>query len=464
MKNFLFFLSLIVFSLISVSAPINAAADLTNVTLGVNPLNASSLATWTISFTVPEDTKLGHILISFGGYQPDLDSAELFVSGIPQGTPVVGKSNPSCVFNCDDIRYYYKEPISVKKGTKVTFTLNKVKNSDKVGQTGLNFINVFSSKYPQMTLAYSSGEKLVNLSEALSSPEDEELIPATTTAENIEPVTGIANVKLNELFFQPGAKTTKLDALKDSSKVENLTLDLLGKERVTFNGILDLSKPEAVKFLENLGDFMTFDKLKLEVKQDLMDQFKVPLDITYYDLPYVWDPDILKNGTDTLTKDKMENYHYVIFDNKPQVSFTVKEGGVYQLVPHLEIFITDNQKIQGSKDTATFSGRISDPKAQIAIALNGKELDELNILADPVKGEFSFSLKLLPGTNLIEVKVISELGTLPKITKLVQYLAPEISQPKEQAGISPFNLIALGLAVLAIVFIFAIWRLAKKRK
>ncbi len=440
------------------------AADLSGVSLSINPQNASSLATWTISFTVPEDIKLGHILISLGGYQPELGSAELFVSGLPKGTPQVGKSNPNCVFNCDDIRYYYSDPISVKKNTKITFTLNKVKNPDKVGTTGLGFINIFSSKYPQMTLVYSSGEKLVNLGEALTSPDDENLIPATTTTENTEPASGLAGVKLNELFFQPGAKTTKLDTIKDASKVENLTLDLLGKEKITFKGTLDLSTPEAVKFFENLGDYMTFDKLKFEVKQDLMDQFKVPLDITYYDLPFIWDPDILKNETEVIAKENITNYHYVIFDNKPQVSLTLNEGGVYQLVPHLQVFITDNQKIQGSKNEATFNGRISDPKAKIVISLNGKDLDDLGVLVDPLKGEFNFTLKLLSGTNLIEVKAISEYGTLPKITKLVQYLAPETFLPKEKTFISPFNLIAVGLAILAIIFIFAIRRLAKKRK
>ena len=462
MKKIFIILAIIILSLFC--GQIAKAADLSAVSLNVNPLTSGTLSTWTISFTIPQDTKLGHILISLGGYQPDLGSAELFVSGIPQGNPQVGRSNPNCVFNCDDIRYYYTNPISVKKGTKIMFTLNKVKNSSKAGDTGINFINVFSSKYPQMTLALASGAQLVKLAKMVE-PSQDNLIPPSATNE-APVVSNLAKVQLNELFFQPGSKTTKFDQIKDATKVQDLTLDVIGRERLTFKGTLDLSKPEAVKFFQNLGAYLTFDKLSLDIKKDLMDYFKVPLNITYYDLPFVWDPDILQNDTIVITKDKLENYQYVIYDNKPQVSFTIKEAGKYQLIPHLDVYIQDNQKIRSANPVAVFSARISDPKAQIRVDLNGAEQKDLNIQIDPTMGEFSLALTLIPGSNLIQIAATSEFGQLAKINRIVEYIPPVNSQTKtaKSSGISPFNIAAVVLAILAIIFLWAIKRLAKKKR
>ncbi|MCX6743352.1 MAG: hypothetical protein NT116_03895, partial [Candidatus Parcubacteria bacterium] len=164
MKNFgKIFLDFLLVSLFLNLKPVDAVTSLNNVTLGIDPKNASSLATWAISFTLPETASVGHVLISLGGYAPDLSQASLSVSGVPAGTAIVGKSNPSCVSNCDDVRYYFKDPVSIQGNTRVTFTLSKVKNPDQTGQTGINFINVFSSKYPDMALAFSAGEQLINL-------------------------------------------------------------------------------------------------------------------------------------------------------------------------------------------------------------------------------------------------------------------------------------------------------------
>ncbi|OGY41290.1 MAG: hypothetical protein A2Y67_00600 [Candidatus Buchananbacteria bacterium RBG_13_39_9] len=458
----IFFLLIIFFLALSPWQNVLAAGNLSNVGLSITPLNAGSLSSWNISFTVPEETELGHILISLGGYQPDLGSAELFVSGVPQGSPQVGKSNPNCVINCDDIRYYYNDPITIKKDTRITFTLNKIKNPGKVGQTGINFINLYSSKYPQTVLAYSAGEKLLNLDKPILSEEDN-LIPDTATSEENE-ITALSQIMLNELFYQPGAKTTKLSAIKDPAKVVDFTLDLLAKEKIIFKGTIDLSKPESLKFLEKLGDYLTFDILNFEVKKELLDYFKVPLEITYYNLPYIWDPDVLMNEESVLSKDKLENYHYVLYDNKPQVSFVIKEAGSYKLIPHLEIYLEDNFKVEGQKKQLDITGRISDPKAIIKVNLNGKELKDLEVKIDALKGNFVFPVELVEGSNLLEIKTTSEYGDLAKIVKIIQYLPQKTETTQEKAIISPLNIAAIVLAIIAIILILAIRRLSKKRK
>ncbi|MCX6740087.1 MAG: hypothetical protein NTZ49_02565 [Candidatus Parcubacteria bacterium] len=440
------------------------AADLSAVSLSINPQISGSLATWTIFFTIPQDTKIGHILISLGGYQPDLGSAELFVSGIPQGNPIVGKSNPNCVFNCDDIRYYYTNPISVKKGTKITFTLNKVKNSSKAGDSGINYISVFSSKYPQLTLAFSSGEKLLPLV-AEGVLEEEPLLPPTATNEGEQTVSLISQVNLNELFFQPGSKTTKFSEIKDPTKVSDLTLDLIGREKITFNGIVDLSTPEAVKYFEKLSDYLTLEKLVIDIKQEFLDYFKVPLEVTFYDLPFVFEPDLLKNDDQLITKDKIEGYHFFIYNDKPQLSLILKEGGKYRLVPRLEVYITDNQKIYANDKSNTFSGKISDPNAQINVSLNGKEITS-DIKPDSEQGSFSFELNLVTGANLIEVRAESAYGKLDKVSRIVDYISTtkENTQTEDNKLFSPINIIAIVLAFIAVIFIWAIRHLAKKKK
>ncbi|MCX6745690.1 MAG: hypothetical protein NTX00_01580 [Candidatus Parcubacteria bacterium] len=457
----LFCLSLVTF--LFLPKPSQAVTSLNNVSLEITPQNAGSLSSWKISFVIPANTKIGHILISLGGYQPDLSSAELFVTGLPQGNPQVGKSNINCVSNCDDIRYFFNKPIDIAQNTKIIFTLNKVKNPELAVQTGLNFIDVFSSQYPQLVLAFSSGEKLITLENAQNLPE-ENLIPQTATSEaGTETLLPIQKVQINQLFFKAGAKTTKLSEIKDASKVEDLTFDLLGKVEVNFTGPVDLSKPEAVSFIDKLGDYMVFDNLHFVVKKELMDYFKVPLRLTFYQVPYVWDPDILKDNI-VLTKDKIENYNFASIDEENQVTFLIKEAGDYKLIPHFELYLTDNQEIKNKANPVTLEGRISDGQAGFKINLNDLEIKADQIQLDPKTGQFSFAANLNDGPNLIKVEATSSYSDLQPITKIIQYFP--IGKIKETGSpqISPANFIAIGIAIILIILIYILVRMSKKKK
>lgn len=462
MKNIIKF-ALVIFSLcFFISLPATAVTSLNNVSLDITPPNAGALSSWTISFVIPENTRIGHILISLGGYQPNLGSAELFVAGLPQGNPQVGKSNPNCVSNCDDIRYYFNKPISIAQNTKITFTLNKVKNPSLAVQTGLNFIDVFSSQFPQLDLAFSSGEKLITLESTQNLPE-ENLIPQTATSEaGSETPLPIQKVQINQLFYKVGAKTTKLINIKDASKIEDLTFDLLGKVMVNFTGPVDLSKPEAVSFIDKLGDYLVFDNLHFAVKKELMDYFKVPLRLTFYQVPYIWDPDILKDNS-VLPKDKIENYSFASVDEENQVSFLIKGAGDYKLVPHLELYLTDNQEIKNKVNPVNLEGRISDALAQLKINLNDTEIKADQIKLDPKTGQFSFAANLNDGPNLIKLEAKSSYGDLQPITKIIQYFPVEkIKEVSPQ--IHPANLIALGIAIISIILIYILVRISKKKK
>ncbi|MDD5341489.1 MAG: hypothetical protein PHC97_03605 [Patescibacteria group bacterium] len=442
---------------ISPSFTYGATPTLTNVRLEIQPRVKDALSSWTISFQLPKTARVGYVEISLGGEQPSLANSTLTVSGLSGGHGIIGKTNKSCVSNCDDIKYLFDSLSTVNSSTKIVFTVNSVKNANSINKTGLSFINVFGSLYPQRTLISVASNIFLPL-EAVAP--DEQLIPPSATSEG-ETREGIAGIVLNDLFYQQGAKTTNLSAIKDLTKVSGFTLDLLGKERVTFNGNIDLSPAQAANLLTSLSSHMVFEHLDFKVDQQLMDYFKVPLAVTYYDVPFIFDPDILKDGKTVLTKDKVSNYKFFIIDNQTEVSFLLKDAGEYKLIPHFELYVNDNQQVQSENGLATFSGRISDTGAKIAISLNNQEVKDAVKSIDPGTGSFSFTVNLIPGTNLISASAESAFGAIDKITKTVQYQSG--LKPSEAKQISPYNIAAIILA-LAIVVIVLLVHYFKKRK
>ncbi len=437
-----------------------AVSSLSDFSFQVQPKNVSDLATWTISFSLPEASQIGHILISLGGYRADLSQAQLSISGLPTGTAIIGKSNPTCASNCDDIRYYWPKPINVAKGQKITITLKNVKNPAALGQTGISFINLFSSQYPQTDLAFNANNYFVQLLSGDDQQNPDELIPETVTGEGQN---SIQQVLINELFYQEGSQTTKLTEINDPAHVENFTLDLLDKVKVVFKEPIDLSNPDAVDYIANLADYATFDYLYFWDNYEFMSFFNVPLELTFYDLPYVWDPDILKDDQFILKPEELENFHSAIVDDKPQISFIIREFGSYRVVPHLELYIADNQEISQENNVANFSGRISDPKAIIKISLNGQDLEDLHPKIDAKTGEFSFPLELAEGTNLIQAEAESTYGPIAKETRIIHYQPTESQPAKTKEEISPIYYMIGLLFVLAIILIFAIRNLVKKK-
>ena len=457
-KNIHFILPLILIGLFLFSTNVNAVPSLNNVRLDIQPRYVGALASWTISFEMPKTTKVGYIEISLGGQLPSLANATLTVSGLTGGHGVVGKTNPSCVTNCDDIKYFFNSLTEVKAGTKIVFTINSVKNSYSTEKTGLSFINVFSSLFPQRTLAYVS----TNIFLPLQAQSEEELIPPSATSEG-NVAQGIYGVILNDLFYQQGARTTKLSAIKDPTKVSDFTLDLLGKERVTFKGTIDLSSAQAVTLITNLSEHMTFEHLNFSIDAALYNNFKVPLEITYYDVPFVFNPDVAKDIT-TLSSEKLSNYKFFIIDGSTEVSFIINEPGAYKLIPHFEVYISDNQIIKSDTNLTTFSGRISDPKAIVSVKLNSLDVKNTVSGIEPSTGSFSFAVNLIEGTNLIEVQATSEYGKVANISKIIQFQSTVKQTGTEKKGIDPLNIAAIVLAVIAVIMIWAVRSLSKRKR
>jgi ABC-type antimicrobial peptide transport system permease subunit len=209
---------------------------------------------------------------------------------------------------------------------------------------------------------------------------------------------------------------------------------------------------------------MTFNHLDFTVDKNLFGYFKVPLAVTFYDVPYVYDPIILKDGV-ALDKSKLSNYKFFAIDNQTEVSFVINDAGEYKLVPQFSLDISDNQQVQSENGQAIFSGRISDPGAKITISLNNQEVPNAVSSVDQKTGSFSFALNLIPGANLIQANAQSAFGNIDKITKTVQYQSALKQQPTQtSSGISPYNLAAIVLAALAIIMILLIFYLSKRQR
>jgi len=441
--------------------PCLAVTSLNNLNLQIVPKVIDQYATWTISFSVPKTMEIGHLLISLGGYKPDLSQASLTVSGLPSGQGQLGKSNPTCASNCDDIRYKLEGSVEIEKDSQVVLTITNVKNPSQVEQVGINYISVYSSLYPMTDLVFSGGDKYLKLS-AEEGAGDENLIPDTVTSE--EAIKEIKDVLINELFYQPGSTSTKLTKIENAQNVEDFTLDLIDKVKVVFKEPVDLSSEEAIHYISNLADYMTFEYLYFWIDYNMMSFFKVPLEITYYDLPYVWEPDIIKDDQFILENEEIENFRSKVVDDKSQISFIIREAGGYRIIPRLELYIEDNLKITDLVNHPPFAGRISDPTANLTISLNGKELKDKEVTIDSQTGDFSFRLDLIDGSNLIEIEADSVFGEIAKVTKIVHYQdKTQVAQEPEAKYLNPIYYVIGGLLVLGIILIFVIRFLVKNK-
>jgi len=258
--------------------------------------------------------------------------------------------------------------------------------------------------------------------------------------------------------------TAKLTEIEDAQNVEEFTLDLLEKVKVVFKEPIDLSAEEAIHFVSNLADYMTFEYLYFWIDHNMMSYFKVPLEITYYDLPYVWEPDIIKDDQFVLEMEEIESFRSKVVDNESQISFIIREAGGYRVIPRLEFYVEDNLEITDLDNQPPFTGRISDPTAVLKISLNGKELKEKEIKIDPETGDFSFRLDLIQGSNLIEIEAESVFGEIAKVTKIVQYQEKTADTPAPEAKyLNPLYYVVGGLIALGIILIFVIRFLVKNK-
>ena len=160
--------------------------DVTNATLNIEPNIKEEVATWTTSFTIPEDMELGHMVGTISGNPLDLSNTTATVSGLPSGGEVIIKPRTTCASGCDDFRFYYQNPVPVSAGTRVTITLRNVGNP-RTSQTGWGYLNLYDVAYPVQHLGAKLSNKKVPLVDAAApTPEPEpEPVVTSTPAPNI---------------------------------------------------------------------------------------------------------------------------------------------------------------------------------------------------------------------------------------------------------------------------------------
>jgi hypothetical protein len=221
---------------------------------------------------------------------------------------------------------------------------------------------------------------------------------ATTTQQET-----IADVTLPSVFRAKGSKTTNLSKISDPSKVKKLTFDVVGKSRIVFADMVNLSSDKARDLFKKLNKYVNMTKLGVvELNSKALSMLaKKKASVYMFNLPFVSTPKILVNG--------QENYKVVsnVSYKKGKLSFKVSHFSKIEAIPTLEITEPQNG-FAPQKSQITLEGSVSDPKATVTASLNGQNLGELKVAAS--SGEFSKGITLDAGKNIIVVTANSSFG------------------------------------------------------
>lgn len=120
-------------------------------------------------------------------------------------------------------------------------------------------------------------------------------------------------IRLHERLLAHNSETTRIDQMNQEQlrNVENFTLHVVSKNKVTFQNALDLSAKETITKLEDLDEYIDFEKTgKVTIDTDYLDFLDSPATITMYNLPFNQTPQIYKDGK-LVTTEEVSNVVYV---------------------------------------------------------------------------------------------------------------------------------------------------------
>ena len=262
----------------------------------------------------------------------------------------------------------------------------------------------------------------------------------------------ISDIKLPSVFSAKGSKSTNLTKIKDPKKVKNFTVDVVGKSKITFNDILNLSSSKVPSLFKSLDKYIKMNKLGVvEVDTKTLTMLaKKKATVSMSNLPFIETPDILVNGKpDTASITSKVNYE------KGTLSFDVTSFSKFEAVPKLEI--TEPQDGFNVEDpNITLRGKVSDPEASVSAKLNGQMLGNLKVASE--SGQFSKQLTLPEGNNSIVVEAVSKFGPLLVAT------ASGVFTPKQDI-LSINQIIGIGLVIIILLLASGgAWWYYKKRK
>lgn len=271
--------------------------------------------------------------------------------------------------------------------------------------------------------------------------------PTTTTTEPEEKT--IKDVVLPSVFRAKGSKSTNLSKISDPKKVKNFTIDVVGKNRVVFTDLVDLSSTKSPSLFKSLDKYVQMVSLGVvEVDTKTLSMLaKKRAAVSMFGLPFVATPKILVDGK-VDSAGVVSNVKYAA----GTLTFDVKNFSKFEAVPTLTI----NQPQTGfevADPDITLTGKITDPAANVSAKLNNRSLGNLKVATS--SGQFSGQLTLKEGNNTIQVSALSKFGP-PLVATVSGVFTPKV--------ITAQMIVVAGLMLLVIALIGAWWYIRRRQK
>ncbi len=216
-----------------------------------------------------------------------------------------------------------------------------------------------------------------------------------TIINQVVSITSITQIILANIWLQPNSETTALKSIDDPKHVDDFTLDAPGKAKVEWTEPVDATDPKVLAALDNLDQYLIVDSWFCYFEFDFWAYWSVPVDVTFYNDDFVAPPVVEKDGkVDDSIKVELKD----TVKGKTVVA-TVDEAAKYKL-KHAIRLDDAAPVVATSKQEYKLSGTVSDPKAKLAVTLNGEKLPQ-EIAVDQKTGRFETVLSLILGSNQV---------------------------------------------------------------
>lgn len=351
-----------------------------------------------------------------------------------------GKSGPYTSFYASWV-YHVGDAASYT----VTASKSGYSSQTKTANYNIGSCTTWSSLGFSLTPPSSSGG-----SSSSSDNETSNEVPTTTT-------TSITKVTLPSIFTKKGSKTTDLSKISDPKKVENLTLDVVGKSKIIFKETIDLSAKKTIAAFEKLNKYLVVGTGYVDLNSKILSALNKKATIIMYKLKHTFTPEILIDGKKD-TKRVISSIDYS--EKNGTLDFDVAHFSKFEAaVKFLILYPTSNSV---SEPNTEIKAKISDPAAVVTGSFNGVKLAK--ITPDKETGEFTLKdLTFNKGGNVLKLNAESKIGKVAPLATKFTYGKTETTTEKATRTLS-LTILLIGSLVVLIVAIIVVYFIYKNKK
>ncbi|MEX0616416.1 MAG: hypothetical protein WD231_01220 [Candidatus Woykebacteria bacterium] len=260
----------------------------------------------------------------------------------------------------------------------------------------------------------------------------------------------IKDITLPKEFKEKGSKTTNLSKIKDTKKVQNLTLDTK-KATIKFKETLNLSSTDTKNKFKKLDSYLDMDKTAVVgLNSKALPVLNKKATITMKGLPWVKEPKVLADGKED--KSIVSNINYA----NGTLTFDAAHFSTFKAAPSITVTEPSNN-FSANVGQINLKGSVSDPTASVSAKLNNRSLGNLKVAT--ASGEFSTNLDLAEGLNKIVINAVSSNGA----TSAASITGTFTLVLKSSSNLYLYFILGF-LALLAIGFmIYFFWKVKKDK-